>query len=194
MVESSMAPTSRTIESAVCTESRASCNRLRPVVVRELRRSARHKPPRNRGHAATALTTTEVDTEMPIANATTLQSTAIAPASGNSTGARATSTPAAQIATTSPAAPAAKATTTASATPNRRIRLSVAPRASRIAISPRRRRDLTRNRLPTLAQAINRTAATAPIRIQIACDVRPAYSSAKEPSVIPGSCSPDCRG
>ena len=75
MVKSRTAPTSRIIESAVCTDSSTSCNRPCPVVVRELCPSVRHIPPRTPGHAATRLTTADAISELPIANATTLQST-----------------------------------------------------------------------------------------------------------------------
>ena len=194
VVESRIAPTSRIIESAVCTESNTSCSRLCPVVVREFRRSVPHIPPRPPGHAATRLTTTEATSALPIADPTTLQSTAIGPASGSRTGASATSPLAPQVASATPITPAAEAARIASNTPSRMIRLSVAPRASRIAIAPRRRTARTRNRPPTLAQAISRTAATAPIRIQIAFDAWPACSSANEASIMPGSFSSACWG
>jgi len=182
------------VESAVCPATSASCNRRCPVVVRESCLSARHKPPRTAGHAATRLTTTAAVSEIAIVNATTLQSTVIEPASGSWTGANATSTLAPETASATPTTPAAEATATASAKPRRMIRLSVAPRAAQSAISPRRRSALARNRLPTLAQVISRTAMTAAISIQIAFAVCPTYNSAKESSIIPGSASGACCG
>ena len=194
MVKSRPAATSRMVESAVCPDTSASCNRRCPVVVREPCLSARHIPPRTAGHAATRLTTTAAASEIAVVNATILQSTAIEPASGSRTGAHATSTLAPETASATPTAPAAEATTMASAMPRRMIRLSVAPRAAHSAISPRLRSALTRNRLPTLAQVISRTAMTAPMRIQIAFAVCPTYNSEKESSVIPGSASAACCG
>ncbi len=110
-----------------------------------------------------------------------LQRTATSPMRGTSGGTNLRYSGTLTQASTMASAPASRATTSASVICARKSCSRPAPMARRTASSRCRRSARTRNRLPTLAQAMSSTSATDPNRIQIGPATRPTSCSSSGP-------------
>ena len=106
---------------------------------------------------------------VPVANATTTQSTRIASSRGRPSGTSVVTVRSPSVATSTPTTAAHAVTSRLSASCCRMMRPRPAPSAARTTSSVRRASPRTRSRLATLAPAMNRRSPTAASRIESAC-------------------------